>query len=577
MKKFIYYIITLACICSVSSCSLDEEVYTEADKTTYMKNASEAQYVLLGVYRDMVQANLYGYNLSCLLPIPSDLAKCEGSTTNGFRQVPANAYTPAQADIQNTWQSLYGAVYDANSFIEMLQLRINEFPEKDRSLATIYMAEARGLRALYYFELVRWFGNIALITNTQQSYQHPSTYTQAKPEDVYKFIEEDLLYAVDNLPYAKDDASRSDNRFRLSKGAAMGLLAKVYATWAGQPVNDESKWEKAAQIAGELINSGKHQLLSDYEQLWKNTCNGVWDANESLIEVSFYAPAITGSSLLDPCGRIGKWNGVALSGKRSNKGNWKVSCTFLRDWYKRQEDKRWALSFADYIYAEDKETGKDGIKTPVNLNFTFEQAITSDEELSNSGMKDNDIKKLREARYKDFDNKCCPAKWDTEKYVEANNALLSTDYSNINWYILRYADVLLLYAEALNEWKQGPTTEAYTALNMVRRRGFRKDVQTPNANVDLSGLDYKTFQQAVRDERAYELAYEGHRRQDLVRWGIYYETIQNTYYDMLDWCGQTPHYICFEFTQKGKHELLPIPQRDLDLMTSFKQNPGWGK
>ena len=68
-----------------------------------------------------------------------------------------------------------------------------------------------------------------------------------------KFIEEDLLYAVDNLPYAKDDASRSDNRFRLSKGAAMGLLAKVYATWAGQPVNDESKWEKAAQIAGELI------------------------------------------------------------------------------------------------------------------------------------------------------------------------------------------------------------------------------------------------------------------------------------------------------------------------------------
>ena len=166
---------------------------------------------------------------------------------------------------------------------------------------------------------------------------------------------------------------------------------------------------------------------------------------------------------------------------------------------------------------------------------------------------------------------------DTEKYVEANNALLSTDYSNINWYILRYADVLLLYAEALNEWKQGPTTEAYTALNMVRRRGFGKDVQTPNANVDRSGLDYKTFQQAVRDERAYELAYEGHRRQDLVRWGIYYETIQNTYYDMLDWCGQTPHYICFEFTQKGKHELLPIPQRDLDLMTSFKQNPGWGK
>ena len=576
MKKFIQYIITLACLCSVGSCSLDETIYTEPDKSTYMRNASEAQYVLLGVYRDMIQSNLYGYNLSCLLPIPTDLAKCEGNTTNGFRQVPANAYTATQADVQNTWQSLYGAIYDANSFIEMLQMRINEFPETDRPLATIYMAEARGLRALYYFELVRWFGHIALITNTQQSYQHPSTFTQATPEEVYNFIEKDLLYAIDNLPYAQDDQLRSDSRFRLSKGSVLGLLTKVYVTWAGSPINDESKWEKAAQTAKILVESGKHHLLSDYEQLWKNTCNGVWDINESLIEVSFYAPAITGSSLLDPCGRIGKWNGVLMSGKRGNKANWKVSCTFLRDWYNRQNDKRWALSFADYIYAEDKESGKDGIKTPVNANFTFEQAITSDEKLKDDGMKESDLKKLREARFKDFDNKCCPAKWDTQKYVEANNALLSTEYSNINWYILRYSDVLLLYAEALNEWKQGPTDEAYKAINMVRRRGFGLPVETDNSASDLSGLSYDEFQKAVRNERAYELAFEGHRRQDLVRWGIYYDSIRKTAQDLVDWYSAGDEfYVCVDYTKKNKNELLPIPQQEMDLCTQFNQNPGW--
>lgn len=72
-------------------------------------------------------------------------------------------------------------------------------------------------------------------------------------------------------------------------GAALGLLSKVYATWAGYPIYDESKWEEAAKTARTLIESGKHALLSDYEQLWKNTCNGVWDPTESLIEISFYS------------------------------------------------------------------------------------------------------------------------------------------------------------------------------------------------------------------------------------------------------------------------------------------------
>lgn len=564
MKNIKYYLYALICAITVSSCTLDETSYTEVEKKNYMRNASEAQNVLLGVYRNMVKEGLYKYHLSLLFTLPSDIAKCQGNSPDGLRLVPSNSYTSTQSEVQTTWSSLYSAVYDANDFIETLQQKIDGYNTADYQLATVYMAEARCLRALYYFELVRWYGHIALMTNTSQSSQHPSTFTQADPAEVYEFIEKDLQYAVDNLPYAADDNLRSDNSFRLSKGSALGLLAKVYATWAGYPVHDTSKWEDAAKTAKILVESGKHHLLSDYEQLWKNTCNGTWNDEESLIEVSFYSPAITGVEASDPSGRIGKWNGVAASGIRSvrNAGNWRVIPTFLRDWKDYSKDRRWSISFADYRYGKATDTGEDGVRIKISSDGYITDAI-----------KDDATAKLKKA----YADGPCPGKWDTEKYVSDANYLIDANLSNINWYILRYADVLLLYAEALNEWKQGPTTEAYEAVNMVRRRGFGLPVETANSSSDLkTGMLYEEFQQAVRDERSYELAFEGHRRQDLIRWGIYYESIRKTAQTIVDWYSDgAQYYICADHTKKNKHELLPIPQRDKDLMTQFDQNPGW--
>lgn len=563
MKNIKYYLYAFICAITVSSCSLDETSYTEIEKKNYMKNAAEAQNVLLGVYRNMVKDGIYGFHLSMYFSIPSDIAKVQGNSTDGLRLIPSNAYTSSQTEIATTWANLYSAIFDANDFIETLQQKIGDYDEKDYKKAAVYMAEARCLRGMYYFELVRWFGHVALITNTAQSYQHPSTFTQADPADVYKFIEADLQYAVENLPYAVDDNLRSNNSFRLSKGSALGLLTKVYATWAGYPVHDTSKWENAAKTAKILVESGKHRLLSDYEQLWKNTCNGVWDDQESLIEVSFYAPTVTGVAANDPCGRIGKWNGVQASGIRSvrNAGNWRVIPTFLRDWKDHESDKRWELSFADYKYGKNTTTGEDGVKLVINASGNINDAIKDD---------------AKDALKKSYIDNVCPRKWDTETYVNSANYLIDANLSNINWYILRYADVLLLYAEALNEWKQGPTDDAYKAINMVRRRGFGLPVDADNSQSDLSGMTYEDFQKAVRNERAYELAFEGHRRQDLVRWGIYYDSIKQTAQDLVDWySGGDGFYVCVDYTQKNKNELLPIPQQEMDICTQFDQNPGW--
>ncbi|MFD1629690.1 RagB/SusD family nutrient uptake outer membrane protein [Pseudopedobacter beijingensis] len=560
MKKVVFYILTSAMFMMNTSCSdyLAEESRTSIDKNKYMLNAAEAENVLLGVYRNMVADEVYGYNLSILFTLGTDIAQVEGSTNENFRIIPTNSFSPNQSEVQGTWATLYNSIYNANDFLESLEQKMVDYSSKDKELATVYMAEARGLRALYYFELLRRYGNIALMTNTAMSKQPPATFVQEDPVKVYEFIEQDLKFAIDNLPYATDDKLRVNKSFRLSKGSVLGLLAKVYATWAGYPVKDASKWEMAAKTAQILIESNKHGLLDNYEQLWKNSGAGIWNPTESLIEASFYYPTATGGAS-DPVGRIGKWNGVrttAIAGERgSNAANVKVVHTFVLDWRGYPEDLRRDISVANYQYNPTKQlwVGTDAA----------------------AAANDADPTKAQKAK-----QNYTPGKWDTEKYVPQSNKLINNDKSNVNWYVLRYADVLLLYAEALNEWKQGPTNDAYTAINMVRRRGYGLPVSAASNLADVpTGLDVQGFRDAVRKERAFELAFEGHRRLDLVRWGVYYETVKATAQRLGIWwiTAGSPNYAVATpgYTKKNKHELFPIPQREMDIMPQFDQNQGW--
>lgn len=571
-SKFIYRIL-LGTVCLMSvGCSdfLTEDDRIDVDKNEYLNNAAEVESVLLGVYQSTINEAMYSMNLSFYLNMGTDCEQVEGSTTENFRIVPTNAFPTTQSEIQQTWKALYEGVYRANDFLERVSKKIDSFKEEDNGLIAIYMAEARALRGWFYFELVRRYGNIPLMTSTVMSYQDPLTLEQADPVEVYKLIEGDLKYAADILPYAIDDKYRADNKYRLSKGAVLGLLAKVYATWAGAPLYDTTKWAEAAKAAGEVVMSGKHGLLKDFKTLWSNTCNAKWDPTESLIEISFYSPTTTSSN--DPCGRIGKWNGVKttpVAGVRGScAGNVKVVHAFVLDWRAQDGidvnnpggtrgilDLRRDLSVANYRYDDKVSKGR--------VLWARDAKASDEVNLKN----DLDPKKKQKEK-----QNYTPAKWDIEEYV-SSGGLINNDRSNVNWYFLRYADVLLLYAEALNEWKGAPTNEAYAAVNEVRRRAYGYPSDVSKCDIP-AGLDQEQFRQAVRDERKYELAFEGHRRMDLVRWGIYYETIQQTYRDQLTWWSSA-NYVVQKYTVKGKHELLPIPQREMDLCKKFKQNPGW--
>ena len=555
MKKYLFILPLAAMLFSSCEDLLKEESFTEVGKENYVKDAAEAETVLLGVYRHLSNEAYYSYYLSLLFTISSDIAQCEGSSNTSFRTIPTNSHNPSTTEIGSSWAELYSTIYDANDFIETVTERMGEWSSGEQLLAEIYVAEARALRALTYFELVRWFGNVVLVKSTEDSELSATEYRQADPRDVYAFIEEDLKYAAEVLPWAVDDKLRSNNSYRFSKGAALGLLTKVYCTWAGYPVCDETKWAEAVKSARRVVESGKHSLNSNYEQVWRNTCNGVWEPRESLIEVSFFSP--TGLEGSDCVGRIGKWNGVvatAVEGVRGrNAGNWKVTYNFTSEW-SEQNDPRMALSIADYRYGYSNSAGT--INTDEKITY-FETSGKSE-----SQMTDEQKNKQRQL--------FTPAKWDILKYTDQANFLLNNDKSNANWYVLRYSDVLLLYAEALNE-SEGPVSEAFEALNIVRRRGFGDNAH----DVSLS-LSQDQLREAIRKERAYELCFEGHRKQDLIRWGIYYPTIRQTAVWLANWF-EGANYSVARYTIEGRHELMPIPQRDLDLMTNCKQNDGWGQ
>lgn len=145
------------------------------------------------------------------------------------------------------------------------------------------------------------------------------------------------------------------------------------------------------------------------------------------------------------------------------------------------------------------------------------------------------------------------------------------NYTPENYPVLRYSDVLLMQAEAENEANNGPTDKAYKAINTVRERAGLEA---------LKNLDYATFQQEVRDERARELCFESLRKYDLVRWGIYVDAIHNklgaaTATKRWDPGNNFLGAAAYANNTTDKHQFLPIPSRELSVNTKLEQNKYW--
>lgn len=511
MKKLNYKAIAILFTLAVfaTGCSKDWLELELTGKVPFssetIETEAEAMELLAAAY-DLLQVKYYaGWSSYYLLSnLPSDDCVPVGG---GFSDRPEywdihqfNTTTENPALLQ-LWRRNYYGIYRANIVINEVGLESNQMNKM--------RAEAKFLRAYYYFELVRAFGDVAFYTENLA----PSEYNISNTEKavIYAQMEQDLLEAIEVLP-KKSEQSRAQYT-RASKGAAQALLGKVYLY--------QEKYTEAASVLEDVIASNEYSLLPIYDSIFVHNYEyGV----ESVFEIP-YSNYLHGDFWAN--GRESEGNiDVQLTGSRETAigdlylGGWGFDMidSSLIDAFDAQGDdiRKYATGFGPELFKEmlDVDPAKD---------------------VNNNGYPDDKEKEGWTGWYQK----------KRATYPSAKDPSQGDSSWENNEKMIRYSDVLLMCAEALNQ--SGNDSKALEYINMVRNR----------VNLDdLTGLSGNALFDAIKAERRLEFGMEGHRFWDLVRW------------------GDAPSVLGAAGFVEGKHEIFPIPEAEIGK-TSLVQNPGY--
>ncbi|MGI4886281.1 MAG: RagB/SusD family nutrient uptake outer membrane protein [Janthinobacterium lividum] len=405
------------------------------------------------------------------------------------------------------WNDYYRTIYRTNQ-------ALNHIPSitMDATLKAQYIAEARFIRALMYFDLDSFFGNVPLIIT------EPTTDTRVKQvtsAEVEAQVIADLQAAIPDLPVTYAAA----NLGRATKGAAQALLAKMYM--------QQHKYTEASALFTTIIGSGKYSLVPNYLD---NFTESNENNSESLFEVQY-----TGS-VLD----VGQGQDNASASEGYDRPNFFGPPVYS---YADVQPRQWLTA----AYTDSTVAFAAGSSTKHAIDPRRDVSIIS------SLNPDRFYgKTFTELGYN-------PSQQYWRKYLNDRTRTTPENFtSGINFRVIRYADVLLLQAEAMNEL--GQTAAAVPLVNQVRAR------------VGLAPIVAANYTQAslrlyMRDERGRELAGEGQRWFDINRWGLLDNQAGLDYLTAKD-----PDFTNFVL---GKSKLLPLPQTDIDLDPTIKQNPGY--
>ncbi|SKA43499.1 Starch-binding associating with outer membrane [Chitinophaga eiseniae] len=514
---------------SVASCEkqLEEDPYSYYAANTFFKNVNQATMATMGVYDILGEQSTYGFYLSLAYAIDTDIAQVQGNVLNDEKRILAHyGVSPTHPWLRETWRVLYIGIDRANLVIRKIpemELYKNGTEDQKKTLDRL-LGEAQFLRALYYFDLVRLWGDVPLKTTPTQSPTEQLQLPRTNREQVYDQIIADLKAAAATVPW--NSAKGQDER--VSKGAVKGILARVYLYRGGyslrqdgtmkRPDNYRQYYDSALTQTKAIIASGEHTLNNSYEQVFRNYCSLKLEPKESMFEVALFNPLGQASN----SGVIGTWNSplcdAASPYGRAN--SFYVTHPLFQKTFEKNDLRR-DVAVANF------QIDKNGNTVPLTGTA---------------------------------DAKWAPGKWRRNWQGTSPKDPNNTD---INWVLLRYADVLLMQAEAENE-VNGPTQVAYNAVNEVRHRAGLPDL-TP-------GLAKEAFFNALVDERAHELCFEGFRKWDLIRWNMLGAKIRATQTALKAYRANFP-YVAGDNFQDGKHELFPIPQRERDENPTLTQNP----
>lgn len=597
MNKFNILIAMLVCL-NICGCSdfLEEDPKGKLTTDNFYNSESDARQAINGVYRRLSDSWVTGYNIK---QIPNDLLKRaswdEASGLSNFTYGSENTY------IAGMWQNHYAVIKDCNSVIDNVTTNKEKINNWER-----YVGQAHGIRAFLYFDLVRWFGDVPLVLTDTKSLDGLEV-TRTPQKEVFRQIIEDFEYCISHT-MDKGDTSKGYQYGRLTKDACHGFLAKVYL-WLGSVAQRDGKeilgnaadnFEKSLEHSSAVIQGGRYKLVDYYPDVFNAKTR-----DKAPDEVLWCVQGLTGDD-------TGTWTGMmfGIRGNQNLGGSWDniSSSDYHRMMYEPSDSIRRLWNCPRMTIQDDG--------TLWGWDYKMYWDTRGDQKLSEATENNNWLQ------------------WSIGKFRRYPLADPSSyNYTNFGMDepLLRYADVLLMYAEAYNEVNHGPgdyrpssgmdmsgisIQSAYDAVNLVRKRSrianegiMHQDILPRKLITDYAtevdecvpdwkpgaygyiydgvrtaweynryGDDYTAFRTEILNERARELVAESTDRWcDLVRRGILVKQMQA-------WRQYNPFISNTEreITTPGAPEniqsrnmLLPVPLSEIDVNKNLTQNPGY--
>ncbi len=507
-----FFILIAACCISCNKDFLDSKPSDKLSDANFWKTSDDAKAGVTAIYNQM-QSNTYIYGWHLFTDAITPIAWSWNDAGIGYQAIAKGNATAAMAGVvPERWKALYKGIYLAN-------LAIKYLPDvsMDETLKAKLKAEAMFLRALFYFNLVDVYGGVPLLTEVLDlNSDQPARSTKS---EVVDFIVAECTEAEKTLPASND----APNVGRATKGAALTLKAKAYML--------DNKFAEAAAACQQVMGMS-YGLYNNYEAMFTTVAaeNNV----EVIFDVQYAAPGLGEGSVQDA--RFGP-------ASTSSAGFNSVFPTQqLVDSYEMKNGKS----------ITEPTSGYDPANPYANRDPRLDYTIVRPGATWRGLPYANISIQGGSATYLGY---------LFRKYILTVTGFLVND-SPLNFIVFRYADVLLMYAEAKNE-VSGPDATVYNAINQVRAR--------PGVNMPpvAAGKTQAEMRETIRNERKIELAFEGIYYSDIRRWGIAKDlmngkVIRKINGDQLD----TRSFV-------DAFNLWPIPQTEIDLNPTLEQNPGY--
>jgi len=518
----IIYILTVLFLFSACEGDLDLKPISSVSSSNFYNNKTECELALAGVYHTLGNQMVYGKTLGITAAYGTDEALYARENLNW--PLSTYVFNPSSKQVEGVWMYLYRGINNANLLLESLPGA--EFKSEEER--AYFDAQARFLRAFFYFELVKRWGNVPLRKHSVESLDRANNIALSPAVDTYQFIIDELEAIAPNLPMPK-----SSTIGKATQTACWGLLARIYLTRAGFPLKHlpEESYAMVERYANLIIESGVHSLNPDYKTVFLQEIMGIHDFREIIFEIQFENIASEG---LREGGAYGSANGIqTLMSKGPYAGGFSYAALPLVNLYDQDMDSRYAWNIANW------KVNKKGQVASISETYRYYPG-----------------------KYRRVDHVDGQLIW-----LEQGN--ISKNETGADFPVIRYSDILLMKAEALNELGRG--AEALPFLNQVRLRAGLAEI---DGSV-VAGLE--SLRDELKNERSRELCFEGIRKYDLIRWGDLGNSLNELDQQMVaadipdnyQWLFNAPRNF------EEKHTVWPIPLIEMEENTLIKQHELW--